>query len=201
MAVRPTRGDEVTLSGEFAFVASWEGMQVTDRYQLRIHVPKYPQKLPRVFELGGRIKIDSDEHTFPDGQLCLGSELRIRTQIGPSMDLARFADRCLVPYLYATTRRVSEGRYVLGELAHGHPGLIEDYKDLLGVDSEEQVRSAIRALATKASSADRHPCPCGCGKRLAQCEFRERLSEFRKLAPQRVYAELLRSVATVPSRK
>lgn len=198
MGVCPANGVDVVLKGDFEFTASWNGVDVNDVYQVRIEVPPYPAHLPRVFETGGRIKPVADEHAFVSGQLCLGSELRLRTILGSALDLVRFADQCLVPYLYATTRHGAEGCYVLGELAHGSPGLIDDYKDLLEVQDEASVRAALRTLTTKPSSASRHPCPCGCGRRLAQCAYRNRISELRKLAPRQVFRRIFNATFPVP---
>lgn len=190
LGVRPAIGGGAVFQGDFEFTALWDNVEVTDTFELRIEVRPYPENLPRVFELGGRIKPHADEHAFASGQLCLGSELRLRTIIGPTLNLVRFADQCIVPYLYATARRGAEGRYVLGELAHDGRGLIEDYKDLLAVQGEANVRAALRTLTTKPSSADGHPCPCGCGRRLAQCEYRNRIRELRTLAPRKVFRSI-----------
>jgi hypothetical protein len=191
MSVDPATGGPTALRGTFAFEASWGGVDVKDAYELQIEVASYPETLPRVFETGGRIDRKADEHVFAEcGRLCLGSELRLRQKIGLRLDLLRFADQCIVPFLYAATRRKAEGRFVLGELSHGHAGLYEDYQDLLGVTGKDAVLSALRILATTRGAAVRHPCPCGCGKRLGQCNFRDRIAEIRQLAPRKVFVAM-----------
>ena len=197
MGLWPTVGRDVLLKGDFEFAATSDGVEVHDTYQLRIEVPQYPALLPRVFEVGGRIKPVADQHAFASGQLCLGSELRLRTIIGATLDLLHFADKCIVPYLYATTRRGVEGRYIFGELAHDSPGLLADYMNLFGVHDEASVIAAFRILTTKPSSADRHPCPCSCGKRLVQCSFKSRISEIRGLAPRGVFRQIFASTFPV----
>jgi hypothetical protein len=188
MAVAPAIDGTAVFAGAFSFQATWDGVEVNDSYDLRIEVGPYPHTLPKVFETGGRIPRRVDEHVFEQsGRLCLGSELRLRQMLGPKLDLVTFADRCIVPFLYAATRRRSEGRFVLGELPHGAAGLYEDYQAVFGVKGEEAVRATLRILATKPRAADRHPCPCGCSKRLVLCEFRNRITEFRSLAPRKVF--------------
>ncbi len=195
MAILPIAAGYVTFAGLFEFSASVPGGQkVTDAYQWRIELPQYPERLPRVFETGGRIPRNMDEHTFSDGMLCLGSELRLRLAIGPRFNLLTFAERCVVPYLYAVSRRVSEGRFVLGELAHGTQGLFVDYQDIFAVTTDRAVIDVLRALCTKPTSADRHPCPCGCGKRLAQCGYSCRVAELRRLAPRSVFQAIERTL-------
>lgn len=197
MAVSPATGVNVTFQGDLHFSATWGGFEVTDAYQLRIVVPRYPDSLPQVFEIGGRIKRIADEHASPNGQLCLGSELRLRAIIGKTLEMIGFADRCIVPFLYATTRRTTEQCFVLGELEHGRPGMIADYLELFGVQDEAAVQAALRALTTKPTSACRHPCPCGCGRRLGQCEYRNRISSLRALAPRKTFRQILNT--TFPS--
>jgi hypothetical protein len=195
MALAPAAGGVVVFRGQFGFEADWEGIEVKDTYDLRIEVAPYPGALPKVFETGGRIPHKIDEHVFESsGRLCLGSELRLRQMIGPNLDLVSFADRCIVPFLYAATRRKSEGRFVLGELPHGEKGLYEDYQAILGVNSDEAVRAALRILAVKPTVADRHPCPCGCGKRLILCDYRNRIAEIRRLGPRKVFKSVDRAL-------
>lgn len=191
MAVLPALRNELVFEGCFEFRASYPGApDLTDAYQLRIEVPDYPEHLPGVFEIGGRIPRDIDEHVFSSGRLCLGSELRLRIKIGAKLNLVHFADQCIVPYLYSTSRRQAEGRFVLGELAHGNRGLFDDYQDIFGISNQADVLAALRILATKPSSASKHPCPCGCGKRLAQCQFRNRIDEIRKIAPRKSFKRI-----------
>jgi hypothetical protein len=189
--------DGVTvLAGTFDFEASWEGVVVKDSYDLRIEVGSYPEALPVVFETGGRIPRRMDEHVFESsGRLCLGSELRLRQILGPNLNLMTFAEQCVVPFLYAATRRVSEGRYVFGELPHGRAGLFEDYQVILGVQGEPAVRAALRILAIKRSTADGHPCPCGCGKRLAQCAYRDRIEALRQLGPRKIFLDIFEGLS------
>jgi hypothetical protein len=200
MALAPATGGPTVFSGGFSFEASWDGVDVKDTYDLRIEVASYPEVLPRVFETGGRIPHQIDAHVFEaSGRLCLGSELRLRQILGPTLDLLFFADRCIVPFLFATTHRASAGRFILGELAHGHAGLYDDYQAILGVTGEDAVGASLRILATKPNAADRHPCPCGCGKRLVLCEFRNRIEQIRRLAPRKVFqqmAQVLRGTTT-----
>ena len=195
MALRPI-GVLTAFEGQFDFTAAPpDGPEVTDTYALRIEVPEYPAALPRVFETAGRIPRTIDNHVFPKtGNLCLGSYLRLRLKIGPQLNVLRFADECIVPYLYATTRRETDGTFVFDELPHGRPGLIKDYQDIFGISDESSVLATLRILATRSAAADRHPCPCGCGRRLALCQFRVRLNEVRRLAPRRHFQEMERSM-------
>lgn len=191
MSIQPIKGGQIVFAGRLDFRAAPEGgVEVGDSFELRIEVPSYPENLPRVFEMGGRIPRELDNHVLPDGALCLGSPLRLRLKIGRQLRLLSFANECIVPYLYATSRLPAEGTFIFGELAHGNPGRWSDYRDILGVADDTRLLAALLILSIKPTSADRHPCPCGCGRRLAVCEFRDRMSELRKLAPRKYFVSL-----------
>ena len=201
MVLRPMGGDETAFEGLFDFSAApADGLEITDAYALRIEVPEYPAALPMVFETAGRIPRNIDDHVYPQtGNLCLGSHLRLRIKIGSGLNLLKFADECIVPYLYATTRRQSVGSFVFGELPHGTPGLFQDYQDIFGLSDEASVLATLGILATKPTCADRHPCPCGCGRRHALCLFRDRVNEIRGIAPRKYFQALYQSMRSKSS--
>jgi hypothetical protein len=202
MALRPV-GTVASFEGNFDFTAAPSGGPVvTDRYVLRIVVPEYPAALPQVFETAGRIPRNIDDHVYPQtGSLCLGSYLRLRVKIGAKLNILRFADECVVPFLYATTRRQTDGSFVFGELPHGTQGLFQDYQDIFGVSDEGGVLATLRILAAKPSAADRHPCPCGCGRRHALCQFRYRVNEIRRIAPRKYFRDLYQAMRTKSPRE
>ncbi|MEW6405777.1 MAG: hypothetical protein AB1649_28630, partial [Chloroflexota bacterium] len=67
------------------------------------------------------------------------------------------------------------------ELAHGDKGELQDYIDLFGLKNPLQAKQALSLLSMKERVANKHPCPCGCGKRLGTCDFRDRLNAIRQL--------------------
>lgn len=185
MAIRPSSGQSLRLKGNFAFAAHHEkegGIQ--DSFALEIIVPKnFPPDLPRVMETGGRIPRKGNYHVNPDGSLCLGSPLGLLVRISKTPSLIGFANDCLVPYLFAVSRKLrSGGALPFGELAHGDKGLFADYAELFCLKTPEQIRYGLRLLGMKKRRANKLPCPCGCGVRVGRCKFNLRLREFRKIA-------------------
>ncbi len=176
----------VYLRGKFRFKANVSGGdELEDSYKLEIVVPdKFPQALPRVKETGGKIPRDGNFHVNPDGTLCLGSPLRLLRKVHSSPSLTGFAEKCLVPYLYAVSCKLRHGGdFVFGELAHGDQGIVDDYSVMLGLKERHQITRAIHLLGMKKRIANKKPCPCGCGKRHGTCPFHHKLNEFRKMAP------------------
>ena len=186
MSTAPCKDAGVCLRGKFRFKASVSGGdEIDDSYKLEIVVPeKFPQALPKVTETGGKIPCDGNFHVNPDGTLCLGSPLRLLRKVHSAPNLTGFADKCLVPYLYAVSYKLMHGGdFVFGELAHGDQGIVDDYFVMLGLKERHQVTRAIQLLGLKKRLANKKPCPCGCGKRLGACTFHHKLNEFRKMAP------------------
>lgn len=185
---RPNDQDGVcTLVGQFGFELAPHGKPaISDTYSLRIEIPLgNPDALLGVFEEGGRLRKDPDEHINDDGSFCLGSPLRLRLLMRESVGLVAFLERCLVPFLYAATWR-SQGNvgYPFQELPHYGPGLIEDYGALLGIRGHRPIAIALTLLATKRRVANKRLCACGKGKRLGACCCHYRLNALRALAPR-----------------
>jgi len=188
MAIRPSAEGYLRLKGRFVFLAKHakEG-EIEDSFALQIDVPKaFPKDLPEVRETEGRIPRTGDYHIYSDGTLCLGSPLSVLLRISKSPTLTGFAEDCLVPYLFAISRKLkSGGPLPFGELAHGSKGMLADYTHLFGLKHPEHARYALQLLGMKKRRANKLPCPCGCGTRLGRCKFNFRLREFRGLASRR----------------
>ena len=185
MAVRPTKSLNLVLRGKFVFTARTESKpEITDAYMLRIEIPSgFPKNLPQVTELGNKIPRNGNYHVNGDGTLCLGSPLRLLLRLSKNPTVGGYASDCLVPYLYAISHKLTfGGELPFSELGHGTPGMLQDYVDLFSVKGPEQARLALRMLGLKKRRANKHLCPCGCGKKLGKCRFHYKINEFRKLA-------------------
>jgi hypothetical protein len=188
MALRPSADEHLRLKGRFVFLAhhAKEG-EISDSFALQIDVPKaFPKDLPKVIETDGRIPRTGDFHIYSDGTLCLGSPISVLLKLSKSPTLFGFAENCLVPYLFAISRKLkSGGPLPFGELDHGSKGMLADYAQLFKLKLPEQARYAIQLLGMKKRCANKLPCPCGCSTRLGRCKFNARLQEFRALASRK----------------
>jgi len=186
MSNSPVRGASHVLSGTFCYCGTPKGAEkICDCFELEITVPpSFPQALPSVYETGGRIPRDGRHHRFwEDGSLCLGSHIRLRQRMFAKRTLVGFAESCLVPFLYAMSRRLrGEKGFYFGELAHGKRGILDDYRSIFGLTTDEQIMSAIQLLGLKRRIANKMPCPCGCGLRSGRCRFNLHLAPCRRLA-------------------
>ena len=188
MKVRPGSEDLLCIAGTFKFAAEhpMEG-EVEDAFRLQILIPSdFPKRLPLVHEVVGRIPgpghpDQKKYHVNEDGTFCLGSPLRLKLSLSRNPTLSEFAENCIVPYLFAVSRKLKNGgEFAFGELAHGNEGALADYMDLLRLSSEQQVLLSLRLLGMKRQEANKQPCPCFCGKRLGRCPYRFHLNNLRR---------------------
>jgi len=202
MMFRPHAGRPPVLRGRFAFTAAHrDAGEVKDEFDLEIEIPpSFPREVPLVTETGGRIPKEADSHVNPaDGTLCLGSPLRLLRLLAEQPSMIGFADKCLVPYLFAQSQRLSGGgSFAFGELAHGLPGMLDDYVAMFGVKDVRQAVETLRMLGMKKRLANKQLCPCGCRKKLGQCRFNAMIREFRVIASRswfRIEREAILKVA------
>lgn len=185
MAIKPSRSDSTVLKGAFDFTAvANNGPELTDSYELKVEFPcRFPKELPKVWELQDKIPRGEEFHINPDDTLCLGSPIRLLQKANKNPTASGFARTCIVPFLYAVSRKVKDGGdFYMGELEHGEPGIVDDYMDLFCLKSKFEVINALHLLSMKKRIANKRTCPCKCGRRLGRCKFRLKINDFRKMA-------------------
>ena len=183
-----------TLAGPFGFECAPPGLPpIADTYALRLEIPLGIRgALLRVFEEGGRLRRDPDEHVNDDGSFCLGSPLRLQLLLRDCAGLVAYVEGCVVPFLYAASWR-SQGNagYPFHELPHYGPGLTEDYGALVGIRGHRQIASSLGLLTLNRRVANKHRCPCSSGARLGMCSCHHRLNALRALAPRSFWRQTL----------
>lgn len=183
MVLRPGGDVRLRLVGDFAFRVPCGDSAIEDTYEVELLVPlDFPRELPKVFERGGRVP--ATFHTNPDGSLCLGSPLRLLLSLAEQPTLIGFADRCLVPYLYAHSYKERTGKLPWDDLAHGDVGLLQDYLKLFRAKYADEVVAFLHLLAMRRRVANKSLCPCRSGRRLGRCHART-LSGFRRVWSRR----------------
>jgi hypothetical protein len=187
MSLAPSRGSDFKLKGDFSFrAAPKNGDVLADSFAIEILVhATFPNSLPEVREVGGRIPKDGKHHVNPNTSLCLGSPLRLLDKVHKKPNLVGFAEKCLVPFLYAVSKKLRDGgQFVFSELAHGEQGIVVDYIAMFGFVARCQVIQALELIGMKRRIANKKPCPCACGRRLGRCGLRLKINRFRSMMPR-----------------
>lgn len=142
---------------------------VQDWYQLEILLPpEYPEQLPKVWEVGGRIPRHVDRHVFRDGALCLGAPLGLWLPLDGDFSITTVVDGPLRSFLIGNSLVEQGEPWPHGELLHGRPGLLQQVCELVG--SENPVDAALLLLDVANEELRGHsPCPCGSGKKFSKC--------------------------------
>ncbi len=191
LTLAPYYKSGLRLHGYFNFKASITGEEaIEDAYNLEIIVPEqYPFALPTVRELDNKIPKDPDYHVYSDDKsLCLGSPIRLLELINKSPDLNKYINKCLIPYLYAVSYKLKNGgTFIFGDLEHGDMGLLRDYSEIFSIKEPYNIKQCIKLLGIKKRIANKHKCPCGCGNRVGNCSFHNKLNFYRKIASRSWY--------------
>lgn len=185
---RPSDCGDLMLAGTLDYQAVHPSFgTITDSFVLDFRIPPaFPRSIPTVRETAGRIP--RDYHRLADGELCLGSPLRLLLTIAEHPTLIGFVERCVLPYLVRFTIYERTGNVPFGELAHGNRGLLDDYRQLLRARSDHACVRFMTLLGMKKRVANKLPCPCESGRRFGRCHHRQ-LNRLRMIAPRFYYTQ------------
>lgn len=194
------KGEPYRITGTFIFTAETNTYgKILDSYELEIFIPlDYPKSLPKVFSVDNKIERKDENHVNPgDKSFCLASDLRLREFLFSNDRLNDYFKEFLVPFLYShSIKRQKGGSLIFGELPHDIPGLIEDYKVILKVNTLEELLSVIKLLTYKKKIYNKMTCPIGGASTVGKTRYsyKKHFNIFRKVAPRKYYKELLKSL-------
>jgi hypothetical protein len=187
--------DTVFLRGSFKIEEDGETL---DRYLIEVQFPDdYPDAIPIVCEIGGRIPRTADRHISnpKTGEICA---------VVPEEWLLRPDSASIQCFLSGPVRNffigqslVEQGKpWPFGERGHRAQGLYEAYAELLGVSDPESIRRYLDLLSR--DPIRRHwDCPCGNGKRLRDCHL-EFVRTLQKKIPPSIAHRALGRLRTTP---
>lgn len=169
LRLAPATDDGLLLRGSLHFiVAGPEGEVIDDVYQLEISIaPGFPDTLPLVREIGGRIP--ADFHKLEGGYLCLGSPTAVRHRLTETPTLPTLLRALVIPYLYGHSFYLKHQRMPYGELPHGNEGIREHLREWFGTCRGARPEEFLRLASIQRRVANKAACPCGSGRRLGRC--------------------------------
>ena len=162
-----TNGGLAEIRGTFPILDT-DGA-VLDRWPVSIELPSDdPYALPVVREIGSRIPATLDNHVIDtDGTVCvLLPEERYRS-FPRGAPFRTYLDGPLRSFFTNQSHRARGGSWVHGEWAHGAVAAVQFYKELL--QSEDDVVGWRGLIAMGLGLGERHPCPCGRRRPVAEC--------------------------------
>lgn len=167
--------DKRVISGPLSFEI--EGY--IDSFDIEIKIPDdYPSSLPTVYETSNRIPKLDLYHVNTNGGLCLGSRRKISEIFSKEPCLLGFIKNTIIPFFYSFCYLVDNGIRPYGELSHGSLGILEDYKELLGLEGKKEVLDFLDYMLLhpfyqkpqrKFKIRTRDLCLCGSKLRFGKC--------------------------------
>ena len=163
------QNQKTVIRGPLSFEASFDGFPViTDCFDIELVIPDaYPEVLPVVREIGGRIN-QRYKHLNQDGTLCLATPIEKRLFFLEKESLLGFVNNLVIPYLYGYCYWKKHGQHPFGERAHGVEGIIEYYRDDLGLGNHVNIL-AMLAFLFEYGYRGHLPCPCKSGLKVREC--------------------------------
>lgn len=153
-----------------------------DRYQVSIELPPdYPESLPIVREVGGRIPWKPEFHVNADGVACVllpDDRWRCFPEGAP---FAQFLDGPVRDFFLGQSLVALGEDWPFGQWRHGAEGVYEYYRWLLQTDDADTVLRHLRVLA-KLGLKGHWECPCGSGEKIRRC-CRARIADLRGKIP------------------
>jgi hypothetical protein len=171
---------QILLRGSYPVADDGE---VLDRYLVEITLPsEFPDAVPVVREISGRIPALADRHVYRNGTLCV---------LVPE-DWLLHERRTLLSFLDGPLRNFFIGESLVarghprpfGERSHGLRGLFEAYGEIVGSADPLTIRRYLECLA-KRQIKGHWDCPCGSGLRVRKCH-RDQLRHLRERMPRSV---------------
>lgn len=139
-------------------------------YQIEIRVPKtYPKDLPLLVETGGNIERNIDWHISKEGVCCVGTEARQYRDMADGLSLIKWIELFVIPYLANHAYKKDKQYYVDGELAHGEPGLFQDYASCFGLKEPCEVIQRLQYILKYDKLSLNSSCFCESGKKYKRC--------------------------------
>lgn len=184
--------DRVTVAGIFV-CQSEDGP--FDRFEIHMDVSAlFPQKEPRLQEVGGRIPRTFNRHVFTSTQCCclgLWEAWLLKTPV------ANFESYLLGPVTsYFVSQSIFEltGEWPFGEQGHSPDEIAQTYADALGLEGNGDLKAYLQLLTAPLLGGN-PSCPCGSGERLRACHWRT-IREQRRRIPAYVRKDIADRLTT-----
>ncbi len=184
------RGNRSVIRG--VFPVQMEG-EVIDTFLVEIELPRrFPEEVPFVREMSGRIPNLADRHVYTNGTLCLFLPEERWKYWPEGSSFLVFLTGPVNDFFLSQLYFEQHGAWPFGERRHSVLGIIDYYAEELGTDDLQVIAKCLEYLSAPQPKGH-WPCYCGSGKRMRHCHF-EKLSDLHRRIQPAVAANSLRYV-------
>lgn len=146
----------------------YNDFRVNEFFEIVMKIPLgYPYEIPTVIEVGNKIDLKY-EHRYINGQLCLGTNSEIILNCNGAITISYLIDAYVIPYLFSYRYYERYNEYPFGDRPHGAMGIVEAWKEVLGVKTVKEAYDIIK-YAVLHTYRGHLPCPCNSGKKTRDC--------------------------------
>lgn len=173
---------------------------VIDHFRIKVVLPgNYPDDLPTVFEIGGRLKKIADRHfNTRDESACLFLTDERWKHWPKGAPLSDFLSGPVNQFFLSQIWFDLHGTWIFGERAHAEEGIRQYYQEELGFSEPKKLKIALSYLTNKLIKGH-WACPCGSGNVLRKCHG-DKLRELQtKITPQQARRTLKYFLDDLPS--
>ncbi len=160
-----------------------------DTYKIALYFPfSYPYCKPLVQELSFHINRNDDWHIDKKGFCCVDIEHRILVYETLGINLTKFLKEKVYPYFSNQTYKRVTGTYADGEYKHNFEGVIQYYKEDLGIETDVLAINILEAILQNKMPGRNEPCICGKGK-FKHCHLKS-VEPLKLLSKERLVEDL-----------
>jgi len=159
-------------------------LQISDNdfYEIKIDLTPYPKAFPKVEEVGERIPKKADRHIYTDsGSCCFTTraiaEILLKTKVKSIND---FIKLIVIPYFENNSFYEINKYYLNGEFSHNIQGILEGYKEILGLKNDYKTLKIINDEVRGNNTHISAKCYCGSTKSLKNCSSGKHFKNYRK---------------------
>jgi hypothetical protein len=140
-------------------------------FGIEILVPKtYPFCIPIVREVSTLIPRDIDWHISTSGECCLDIPHKRIYKSRVGINFTDFMTNTVYPYFSNQLYKLQTGVYAGSEFSHNCDGIIQFYRENLGLTAE-LARLVLNRLTTQVPFTRNELCFCGQDKKLKNCHI------------------------------
>ncbi|PKQ46585.1 SEC-C metal-binding domain-containing protein [Confluentibacter flavum] len=141
-------------------------------------------------EITEHIKRTDDNHIDKEGFCCLDIEHILEKESRKGIDLTTFYKNKVYPFFTNYIFKKETGDYANGEYAHFFDGVIQYYKEELGIDDFKIITNIIYAVASNSIPNRNELCLCGSELKIKQCHLRK-INSLKSLSKSRLISDLI----------
>lgn len=163
-----------------------------ETFRIKIYINKdgYPFTTPIVQEITEIIMRADENHIDEGGFCCLDMEHILEKESRKGINLTTFYKNKIYPFFTNYIFKKETGAYANGEYAHFFDGVVQYYKEELGIEDFKIITNIIYAVASNSIPNRNELCLCGSKLKIKQCHL-IKINSLKSLSKSRLISDLI----------